>query len=445
MTAWCAIVVDPPNLDARVNAATAARNDRQAATGCRLVREILALAPSFVLAVRSRTHGSRRPLVVGYLSPNLARHPVGYFLLPVLKHHDRSRVLTICYNTGRSLDAVSLRLRDMAAAWVESGALDDEALARRIIADGVDILVDLAGYTAGGRPKLLSLRPAPVLATWAGFPGTTGLAAVDYILADAVEIPPGAEAWYSERPIRLPQGYVCYQPPDYAPEPSPLPAKRRGFLTLGCFNNLAKVNDQVLGLWSRILQTVERSRLVLLWPTLLDPAVFEHTGRRLVAAGMPRDRFMLGGFREHVRLLAAYREMDIALDPFPYSGGVTTLEALWMGIPVVTLPGDTFASRHSASHLTAIGLQDWIVGSAEEYVNWTRGWARRLEQLDTLRASLRTRMATSMLCSGADFTRELECAYELMWRESRRAGFARRNSEGQGGPVETGLPLADPS
>jgi protein O-GlcNAc transferase len=254
-----------------------------------------------------------------------------------------------------------------------------------------------------------------VQATWMGYPGTTGLDSIDYIIADAVEIPSGAEAFYSERPIRLPGSYVCYAPPDYAPAPRPS-ARGDEPVSFGCFNNLAKLNDAVFSAWARILASVPRSRLKLLWPSLLDPAIATELRARLAAAGVPAERVELGGHRRHEDLLAAYRTVDIALDPFPYTGGLTTLEALWMGVPVLTIAGDTFAGRHSASHLTAAGLADWIASSPDDYVRLAAGWADRRRELASIGAGLRDRLRGSPLCDGARFTASLESAYEAMWR-----------------------------
>ncbi|MBI1778339.1 MAG: hypothetical protein HYR63_23620 [Proteobacteria bacterium] len=372
-------------------------------------------APAATLAA-DRRRRSPGPLVVGYLSPDLARHPVGYFLLPVLRHHDPGRIRAICYSTSRRADELTASLRQWAAAWVEGSDLDDEALARRIAADGVDILVDLAGHTAGGRLGVMAHRPAPVQATWMGYPGTTGLSSIDYIIADAVEIPDGAEPYYSERPVRLPRSYICYAPPEYAPSPAASPADADAPLTFGCFNNLAKLNEAVFVAWARILKAVPGSRLSLLWPSLLDPVIAGETRARLGAAGVPPERVQLGGHRRHADLLEAYRTVDIALDPFPYSGGLTTLEALWMGVPVVTIAGDTFAGRHSASHLTAAGLKDWIAPSTESYVRLATQWAQKRSHIAAIRTGLRECLRASALCDGALFTPDLEAAYEAMWR-----------------------------
>jgi len=364
----------------------------------------------------SRRTPEGSPIVVGYLSPDLARHPVGYFLLPVLRHHRASRFRSVCYSTRRVHDRLSEELRSAASTWVGAADLDDDALAARVTADGIDILVDLAGHTAGARLGVFARRPASVQATWAGFPGTTGASWIDYVIGDAVEIPPGAESGYSERPVRLPGSYVCYVPPDYAPSPGPLPAISAGSVSFGCFNNPAKFNDGVFRAWARILMMCPDSRLILRWHSFMDHAVADEFRLRLASCGLPPASVDIGGCSDHGQLLAAYRDIDVALDPFPYTGGLTTLEALWMGVPVVTLAGETFAGRHSASHLTAAGLEPWITSSVESYIATAIDWAGRLGELADLRSTLRSRLQRTTLIDGAAFTRNLEAAYEAMLR-----------------------------
>jgi predicted O-linked N-acetylglucosamine transferase (SPINDLY family) len=377
-------------------------------------------APRSVAALPARHRSVRQQLVVGYLSPDLGRHPVGYFLLPVLENHDPHRVRAICYSTRRAHDGLTHRLRSAASLWIEAAELDDSALAKRIELDGVDILIDLAGHTAGARLGVFARRAAPVQATWAGFPGPSGVAAMDYVIADAVEIPPGAEAGYGEHVMRLPGSYVCFAPVGYAPDPGELPALSRGAVTFGCFNNVAKFNDTVFRTWARILAATPGSRLLLRWSSLLDAEVASEIGMRLVACGIMPGLVDISGCRDHAELLTAYRNVDIALDPFPYTGGLTTLEALWMGVPVVTIAGRTFAGRHGASHLTAAGLGDWIAGSVEGYVALAVERAARLDDLGQLRDGLRSRLKTTTLVDGAAFTRNLEAAYEAMWRGETR-------------------------
>jgi predicted O-linked N-acetylglucosamine transferase (SPINDLY family) len=310
--------------------------------------------------------------------------------------------------------------------------MKDEALADRIREDRIDILVDLAGHTANNRLLVFARKPAPVQATWLGYPNTSGLAAMDYFLSDAVETPPGAEKWFSEEVIRLPDDYACYLPPAYAPEVGPLPAQGRGHVTFGCFNNLAKVNGEVVALWARLLHRMGNSRLVLKTHSLGDTGVRERYHAMFEAHGVDRKRVDLLARSPHPELLAHYNKIDIALDPFPWSGGITTCEALWMGVPVVTLAGETFAGRHSASHLHNVGLGDWVVETPEEYLMIAERWSRDVAALAELRAGLRGRMARSALTDGERLTRSLETAYRKMW-----ARYCD-GEHGQTGSIEVG-------
>jgi protein O-GlcNAc transferase len=368
-----------------------------------------------------------RRIRIGYVSADLRAHPVGYFLSPVLPAHDRRHVEVFCYADSRIADALTSRLQAATDVWRVIVGLGHDELARQVRADRIDILVDLAGHTARNRLPMFAERPAPVQVTWAGYVGTTGLSAIDYLLSDACETPADADRFHVETVIRLPDGYVCYAPPDDAPAVAGLPAARRGTVTFGCFNNLAKVGPGVLAVWSRILAALPGARLALKTHALGDPGTASRYRDLAAAAGIAGERLVLMGASPHRELLAAYGEVDIALDPFPYSGGLTTLESLWMGVPVVTLGGDGFAARHSLSHLTNAGLTALIAGGADTYVEIAVGLARDLPRLARLRAELRPRVAASPLCDGPRFTRHLEAAYRVMWRrwcELRRAAEA---------------------
>ena len=300
--------------------------------------------------------------------------------------------------------------------WRIIAGLGHDELSRQVRADRIDILVDLAGHTARIRLPMFAQRPAPVQATWAGYVGTTGMAAIGYLISDERETPAGTDPFYVETVLRLPDGYVCYAPPDYAPAVAPLPAGRRGSVTFGCFNNLAKVGPAVLALWGRIMSALPDARLMLKTHALGDPDTAERYRALARAAGIAPRQIVLQGASPHRELLAAYGEIDIALDPFPYSGGLTTLESLWMGVPVVTLGGDGFAARHSLSHLTTLGLPALAAAGPDGYVDIAIGLARDLPRLARLREELRARMASSPLCDGPRFTGHLEAAYRVMWQ-----------------------------
>jgi len=357
-----------------------------------------------------------RPLRIGYVSGDFRRHPVGYFLDGVLACHDADQFQVFCYANQSSGDDLTHRLRRNARGWRAVHGYPDERVADMVREDGVDILVDLSGHTARNLLTMFARKPAPVQATWAGYVGTTGLSAMDYLISDDRETPAGTEGWYRERIARLPDCYVCYTPPDYAPPVAPLPALKNGFVTFGCFNNLAKINPRVLALWIRLLREVPESRLLLVTKALGDPPTRERFREEFARYGMEA-RVTFQGMIPHAQLLARYGDMDIALDPFPYSGGLTTLESLWMGVPVITLGGDRFASRHTLSHLTAADLPGLIALDEDSYITTAASLAADIPRLEELRLGLRERMAASPLCDSPRFTRNLEAAYRAMWRE----------------------------
>jgi predicted O-linked N-acetylglucosamine transferase (SPINDLY family) len=356
-----------------------------------------------------------RRIRIGYVSGDFRRHPVGYFLDGVLACHHADRFEVFCYANQSHNDDLTDRLRKNAHHWRDIVGSTDGRVADLIRADSVDILVDLSGHTARNILTVFAGKPAPVQATWAGYVGTTGLSAMDYLISDNRETPEGTDRWYREEIVRLPDCYVCYTPPDYAPPVASLPARENGFVTFGCFNNLSKLNPAVLELWSRLLREMADVRLLLVTKGLDDAETRERFREPFARAGVA-ERVYFRGMLPHPELLARYGEVDIALDPFPYSGGLTTLESLWMGVPVITLGGDRFAARHSLSHLTAAGLTDFITDDADSYLEAASSLAGNLPRLESLRFSLRDTMAASPLCDCPRFTRNLEGAYRTMWR-----------------------------
>lgn len=358
-----------------------------------------------------------RRLRLGFLSPDLHRHPIGYFATAVLEHLARGRAEIFCYASSRSPDDLTNRLRAASTGWRDVCKWTAERTVEQIRDDGIDILFDLAGHTGNNRLMVFAHRPAPIQVTWAGYVGTTGLRAIDYILADEYEIPRGAEAFYSERVLRMPHGYVCYEPPDYAPTVSPLPALANGHVTFGSLNYPAKLNAGVVEVWSRILSGVPESRLVLKYKGLDDVAQTARLGELFSRNGIDPARVEFSGGAPHREMLESYGGIDIALDPFPYSGGLTTIEALWMGVPVVTWPGETFAGRHSLTHLSNAGLTSTIADDPEQYVEIAVALTRDLAALAELRAGLRERVAASPLCDGERFAEDLLQLLRGAWRE----------------------------
>ncbi|MBM3561461.1 MAG: tetratricopeptide repeat protein, partial [Alphaproteobacteria bacterium] len=299
--------------------------------------------------------GEGGPLRVGLVSGDLKRHPVGFFLSGVLPHVDRSRVSIECFATSRGSDALTETIKAATAAWHDIAGVADADAFDLIERRRIDILVDLSGHTLGGRLRLFALKPAPVQAAWIGYFGTTGLPAIDWLIGDERLIPPAHERWFTERIFRLPDSYVCYAPPAEAPPVAPPPADRAGYVTFGCCNALAKVSSGTIAAWSRILGALPDARLLLKTAAFEAEAARSHVRQAFAAHGISPDRITLEGMSPYREFLEGYGRIDIALDPFPFCGGLTTMETLWMGVPLVSLAGDRFVSRQSLSYLTAMG------------------------------------------------------------------------------------------
>ncbi len=357
-----------------------------------------------------------RPLRIGYVSGDFRFHPVGRFFLPLLAAHDRSRVRAICYSAVERPDAVTEIIRGRADGWCAAVGLDDDALAERIRADGIDVLVDLSGHTADNRLGAFARRPAPVQVSWLGYPNTTGLPAIDYRVTDDDADPLGAaDARHTERLVRLPGGFLCYVPPGDAPAVGPTPALAAGFVTFGSFNNFAKMNQRVLTLWARIVTAVPGARLVLKSEAFGDAPTLRRAKAFLAAAGLARDALTIKPFEtDYKDHLEAYRQIDIALDTFPYNGTTTTCEALAMGVPVVTLAGHCHAGRVGVSLLRRVGLERLIANSEAMYHDIALGLTRDVQALDAFRSGSRQRLIQSPLGNPARLAREMEEAFLVM-------------------------------
>jgi protein O-GlcNAc transferase len=356
-----------------------------------------------------------RRLRIGYVSSHFRRQAATYAFGGVIAHHDRDRFEVTCYSDTAHEDEVTRHLAERADRWRRTAGLNDDALAELIRADGIDILVDLVGHMRGHRLLVFARKPAPIQLTAWGEPNGTGLATMDYLLADPVLVPANDRALLVEEVVDLPN-FLGLWLPALVPEPRPLPARSRGHVTFGSFNRLHKVQEPVLERWAAILRGVPRSRLVLKEATLADAGQKERILAGLAAHGVPSDRVTLLGWRGPTEQFEAYQGIDLALDPFPHAGAMTTLEALWMGVPVVTCPGRTIPSRLTAASLTALGLTDYIAPDLESYVDLAIAKARDLETLGRLRASLRTRMARSDFADPERYARAVEAAYGEMWR-----------------------------
>lgn len=371
-------------------------------------------------------------LKIGYVSADFRRHPVAYFIEPVLQHHDKSHVEVFCYYNQTFYDDVTHRLKTYADHWIECRGMTDDVLAERVRADGIDILIDLAGHSAGNRLRTFMRKPAPVQATYLGYPSTTGLKSIDYRITDNYFDPVGmTEAFNTEQLWRLPDVYSCYRPRENSPEViGHLPAEDNGFVTFGCFNNFTKVNDRVLFVWARILEKVPSSRLML-EITGLDSAQFRtEVESRLQRLGLPSERCILIP-RDTKNQYVLYNRIDIALDPFPYNGGTTSFDTLWMGVPFISLAGTHGAARMGVSTLTNAGLAELVAQTENEYCDIAVTLALDKTRLKNMRAGLRERSQASPLMDGLRFTRNMEQAYRAMWQRWCEARPSALSSDSQ--------------
>jgi len=383
----------------------------------------------------ARTADPDRRLRVGYLSPDFRNHPAADFVAPVLEAHDRHQFEVVCYSDVARPDRYTKRLMTKVDRWVTIYGKDDADVAERIRSDGIDILVEAAGHFADNRLMVFAAKPAPVqVGRWLGYPNTTGLAAIDYRITDAVLDPEGADRFYSEELIRLPYSFCWRTRFEAGPVQSP-PVKRTGYITFGSFNKLNKMTPEVIKLWARLLGTVPSSRLFLVASALVNPSVGERVARLFADAGVGRDRLVLMPTVTSPDHLALYHQVDIALDPFPYNGNTTSCEALWMGVPVVTLSGDRHASRVGVRLLTLIDLPELIAETEDGYVAIAAALARDVERLEALRAGMRERLGTSPVCDIEAMTRAVETAYRGAWHrwceKSKRAFLATSAESGR--------------
>jgi predicted O-linked N-acetylglucosamine transferase (SPINDLY family) len=365
-----------------------------------------------------------RRLTIGYVSGDFCEHSVSFFIEPVLARHDHERFRIICYDNWSGDDAVNRRLRRYADEWRRISHLNDDDAAALIRNDKVDILVDLSGHTVGNRMLVFARRPAPIQATWFGYMCTTGLATMDYRITDAYFDPPGfTEQNYSETLVRI-DSVVAFSPAPDSPAVNAPPSQASGVVTFGSFNNYAKIGDEVVAAWVRILNAVPTSRLVLVALGGDDPIVRTAIEERFIRLGLERAAVQLAvrGRTALPGFLAALQEVDIALDPFPYSGGTTSLHTLWMGVPIIAIEGDSELSRSTSAMLRGAGADALIASTVDHYCELAIALAGDAAELARWRASLRQRMAASPMLSGEAVTRSLEGAYRDMWKAWRN-GF----------------------
>jgi predicted O-linked N-acetylglucosamine transferase (SPINDLY family) len=370
------------------------------------------------IRVHDNDRSPGRRLRIGYVSPDFREHSVAYFLENLLAHHDSAAVEIFCYANVFSPDAVTARLKQLPVVWRDTLPLEDDQLEQMIRQDRIDILVDLAGHTSGNRVLVFARKPAPVQVTYLGYPDTTGLTAMDYRLTDAIADPPGQnDNLNSEKLIRLARTFLCYRPLDSSPPVGLVAALAAGQVTFGSFNTLQKINPPLVRLWSQILHQVPGSRILLKNNGYTSQGAQQNTRQLFADHGITSDRITLAArVPAKADHLALYGRIDVALDTFPYHGTTTTCEAMWMGVPVITLAGAMHMSRVGASLLHAVGLDDLVATTPDQYVQLAVNLAQDINRLVELRAGLRARMIQSPLMDAAGFARDMEAVYRQIWR-----------------------------
>lgn len=343
------------------------------------------------------------PLRLGLVSGDLGNQATTYLALPFVEALDKSECSLVIYSDRNEPDNdFTLRFRAASAIWHRTARWSTQSIVRQVRNDEIDVLIDLMGHT-GSRLDVFAARAAPVQLTWLGYVGTTGLPQMDYLLADRFHVRPGEESAYVERVLRMPHGYACYHPLVEAPPVSPLPALTQGVFTFGSFNNPAKFNAPLFAAWAEILRAVPASRLLLKYGGLEHPHIQANIRAKFARQGIEPNRIQFAGWTSPRDLFACYRHVDLALDTQPYSGGVTTCESLWMGVPVITFPGQTFASRHSTSHLSNAGYPQYVAGDLPAYRELAVTWANRPIELAAIRNSMRSQLQASPLGNARQF------------------------------------------
>jgi protein O-GlcNAc transferase len=358
-----------------------------------------------------------RRLRVGYVSADFRSHSVSYFIEPIIERHDRKAFSVHCFSSTARVDSVTERLRSKADSWHDVAGVSDEELTDLITKSQIDILVDLAGHTGANRLGVFARKPAPVQISYLGYPNTTGLSAIDYRISDREADPPGVgDAWNTETVLRLPDCFHCYRPPKHQTAISAPPCIERGYVSFGSFNILSKISDSTLRAWARILSAVPNSQVLIKTRGLAEAVHRDLLSSRMEKFGIAADRVELSqGETDHAAHMQRYREVDIALDTFPYNGTTTTCDALWMGVPVVALAGNRHAARVSSSLLKAAALNELVADNVDDYVALAIGLATDASRLSALHAGLRERLQTSPLMDEERFTRNIEMLYRDSW------------------------------
>ena len=355
-----------------------------------------------------------RRLRIGYVSPDFRNHCQAQFTIPLFANHDHANVEIYCYSTATLKDAITRELQKGAEVWREVAPLKDAELANLIRSDGIDVLIDLTMHMDRNRLFTFAERAAPVQACWLAYPGTTGLVEMDYRISDPYLDPPADDPHSTEKTIRLPHSFWCYDPLTIEPAVNPLPALSNGYVTFGCLNNFVKVTEQTLSDWAAVLHAVPGSRLLLLTPPGESRNRIRGSFERM---GIDLSRIELLDRQTRIKYLRLYHRFDLCIDTFPYNGHTTTLDSVWMGVPPLTAVGNTTVSRGGFSILSNLGLSDLCAADLESLPRKAIELAGDLPKLAALRAGLRERMRTSPLMDAPRFARDMEAAYRRMWRE----------------------------
>lgn len=358
-----------------------------------------------------------RRLRVGYISPDFREHSVAYFFEPLLNGHDRDKVELYGYANVKSPDEFTLRLQNKFDHYRDIAATEAKQIAELIERDKIDILVDLAGHTTNNSLAVLAYKPAPVQVTYLGYPDTTGMEQVDYRFTDDLADLPQAKKFYTEELIKLPQGFLCYLPSQDAPPVGPLPALKKGYVTFGSFNNNCKINPYILGLWTQILKANKNSRMLLKFKYGNDNGIRDYYLRQFEQLGISPDRVEVFGWKSKAEHFDLYNHIDIALDTYPYNGTTTTCEALWMGVPVVSLIGEHHVSRVGLSILNRIGMEFFAASNPEQYVSKAISIALKPDALAKIRAQIRLRMIAGDFCNSETFVKTIEQKYRMIWQK----------------------------
>ncbi|MAE52253.1 MAG: hypothetical protein CMH27_10620 [Micavibrio sp.] len=362
-----------------------------------------------------------KKLRVGLISKGFRVHPVGQMIYQALKHIDKSQFSLYCYTElpEDNKDYLTEMLyREMDKVIGVDNVLNHNVV-ERMREDEIDILIEMTGHSEGGRRlQMIAERAAPVQVKWVGgLFNTSGLKQMDWLITDHIETPEGVDKWYTEKLYRMPDDYIVYNPPTYAPDVKSLPASTNGYVTFGNLNNLAKTNSYSIELWSKVMHAVPGSKILFKGNRMHEEFAQDHIHTTFEKFGITRDRVIIEGAEMHQKFLDVYNRIDIALDPHPYTGGLTTCEALWMGVPVVTLPSETFAGRHAATHLTNAAMPEWIAQNEEDYIDIAVKWANDIDGLAKLRSGMREHVSKTPLVDGPRFAKNLEIALRHMWSE----------------------------